>query len=90
MPTFLSTFPCNNNVEITIIEAMNVKVIAVVASCPARAMLRELKIIGQKHVSEKVDVGDDESLRIIIFSKALNNLLKHKKYQKLFRNIELE
>jgi DNA-binding transcriptional ArsR family regulator len=56
----------------------------------ATAMLRELKIIGQKHISEKVEVGDDESLRIIIFSKALNNLLKSKKYQKLFGNIELE
>jgi DNA-binding transcriptional ArsR family regulator len=56
----------------------------------ATVMLRELKIIGQKHISEKVEVGDDESLRIIIFSKALNSLLKRKKYQKLFRNLEIE
>ena len=54
----------------------------------AIAMLRELKIIGQKHTSEKVEVGDDESLRIRIFSEALNNLLKQKEYQKLFQNIE--
>jgi DNA-binding transcriptional ArsR family regulator len=56
----------------------------------ATAMLRELKIVGQRHSSEKVEVGDDESLRIGIFSEALDNLLKQKDCQNLFQNIKIE
>jgi DNA-binding transcriptional ArsR family regulator len=51
----------------------------------ANSMLRQLKIVGQKHTNEKVNPEDAESSRIEIYAEALNNLLKQKEYHMLFK-----
>lgn len=54
----------------------------------AEAMLRQLKIVGEKHTTEKAEVNETESLRIRIFAEALDNLVKQNEYHNLFQNIE--
>ena len=55
----------------------------------AEAMLRQIKIVGQRYTKEKSEGSETESLRIRIFAEALDNLVKLKKYRGLFQKIEL-
>jgi len=50
----------------------------------AIAMLKQLKIVGQKHVKD-VARGDAESLRVKIYAEALANLTKQKEWRNLFQ-----
>ena len=54
----------------------------------AKAMLRQLKVVGQRYVEEEAGDEDAESLRIRIFAEALGNLIKRNKYRSLFQNVE--
>jgi len=54
----------------------------------AEAMLRQLKIVGEKHTTEKAEVNETESVRIGIFAEALDNLVKQNEYRSLFQNLE--
>ncbi len=54
----------------------------------AKAMLRQLKIVGEKYTTEKAEVNETESLRIKIFAEALDNLIKRSKYGNLFQKEE--
>jgi len=49
----------------------------------AVAMLRQLKIVGQKHTKD-VTPKDAESLRVKIYADALSNLTKEKEWRSLF------
>ncbi len=49
----------------------------------AVAMLRQLKIVGQKHTKD-VAPKDAESLRVKIYAEALSNLTKEKEWRSLF------
>ena len=50
----------------------------------AEAMLRELKIIHQKHEKD-MTVEDADSLRVKIYAEALANIIKRKEWRGLFR-----
>jgi hypothetical protein len=50
----------------------------------AVAMLRQLKIVGQKHTKD-VAPKDAESLRVKIYAEALSNLTKEKEWRSLFQ-----
>jgi len=50
----------------------------------AIAMLKQLKIVGQKHVKDMAR-GDAESLRVKIYAEALANLTKQKEWRNLFQ-----
>ena len=50
----------------------------------ALAMLKELKIVGQKHMKDMAR-GDAESLRVKIYAEALANLTKKKEWHSLFQ-----
>ena len=50
----------------------------------AIAMLKQLKIVGQKHVKDMAR-GDAESLRVKIYAEALANLTKQKEWRSLFQ-----
>ena len=49
----------------------------------AMAMLKQLKIVGQKHLKDTAS-GDAESLRVKIYAEALANLTKQKEWDILF------
>jgi len=49
----------------------------------ALAMLKQLKIIGQKHLKDTIP-GEAESLRVKIYAEALANLTKQKEWRSLF------
>lgn len=46
----------------------------------AKAMLRQLKIVGEKHAEEQVQYKNSESLKVKIYAEALDNLVKQEKY----------
>ncbi len=50
----------------------------------AIAMLKQLKIVGQKHVKDMAR-GDAESLRVKIYAEALAHLTKQKEWRSLFQ-----
>jgi len=50
----------------------------------AIAMLKQLKIVGQKH-KEDMARGDAESLKVKIYAEALANLTKQKEWRNLFQ-----
>jgi DNA-binding transcriptional ArsR family regulator len=50
----------------------------------AVAMLRQLKIVGQKHTKDNAP-KDAESLRVKIYAEALSNLTKEKEWRSLFQ-----
>jgi len=50
----------------------------------ALAMLKQLKIVGQKHLKDAVP-GDAESLRVKIYAEALANLTKQEEWHNLFQ-----
>ena len=50
----------------------------------AIAMLKQLKIVGQKH-KEDIARGDAESLKVKIYAEALANLTKQKEWRNLFQ-----
>lgn len=50
----------------------------------ALAMLKQLKIVGQKHMKD-MSWGDAESLRVKIYAEALANLTKQKEWRSLFQ-----
>ncbi len=50
----------------------------------AVAMVKQLKIVGQKHVKDLAH-GDAESLRVKIYAEALANLTKQKEWHNLFQ-----
>ena len=50
----------------------------------AIAMLKQLKIVGQKH-KEDMARGDAESLKVKIYAEALANLTKQKEWHNLFQ-----
>ena len=50
----------------------------------AIAMLKQLKIVGQKHVKDMAR-GDAESLRVKIYAEALANLTQQKEWRSLFQ-----
>jgi len=50
----------------------------------AIAMLKQLKIVGQKHTKDMAH-GDAESLRVKIYAEALANLTKQKEWHSLFQ-----
>ena len=50
----------------------------------AKAMLKQLKIVGQKHIEDTAR-GDAESLRVKIYAEALANLTKQKEWRSLFQ-----
>lgn len=50
----------------------------------AVAMLRQLKIVGQRHIKDMTR-EDAESLRVKIYAEALANLTKQKEWHSLFR-----
>lgn len=50
----------------------------------AIAMLKQLKIVGQKHMKDMAR-GDTESLRVKIYAEALANLTKQKEWRSLFQ-----
>ncbi len=50
----------------------------------AIAMLKQLKIVGQKHMKDMAR-GDAESLRVKIYAEALANLTKQKEWRNLFQ-----
>jgi len=50
----------------------------------AIAMLKQLKIIGQKHKNDMTR-GDAESLKVKIYAEALANLTKQKEWRNLFQ-----
>jgi len=50
----------------------------------AVAMLKQLKIVGQKHEKEMIQ-EDDDSLRIKIHAEAFDNLIKQEKWRNLFQ-----
>ena len=50
----------------------------------ALAMLKQLKIVGQKHVKDVAE-ADAESLRVKIYAEALANLTKQKEWRSLFQ-----
>jgi len=50
----------------------------------AIGMLKQLKIVGQKHTDD-VAPEDAESLRIKIYAEALANLTKQKEWRSLFQ-----
>ena len=54
----------------------------------AEAMLTQLKIVAQKHATEKNKVTEAESLRIGIFAEALNNLVKEERFHSIFQKME--
>ena len=54
----------------------------------AEAMLAQLKIVAQKHATEKNKVTEAESLRIGIFAEALNNLVKEERFHSIFQKME--
>jgi len=52
----------------------------------AVAMLRQLKIVGQKHTKDMAP-KDAESLRVKIYAEALANLTKEKEWRSLFQQV---
>ena len=50
----------------------------------AAEMLRQLEIVGQKHIKEVIR-EDAESLRVKIYAEALANLTKQKEWRSLFQ-----
>lgn len=50
----------------------------------AIAMLKQLKIVGQKHIKDMAQ-GDAETLRVKIYAEALANLTKQKEWRNLFQ-----
>jgi DNA-binding transcriptional ArsR family regulator len=46
----------------------------------AKAMLRQLKVVGQRYVEEEVGDEDAESLRVKIYAEALANLTKKREW----------
>jgi len=50
----------------------------------AMAMLKQLKIVGQKHMKDMAR-GDAESLSVKIYAEALAGLTKHKEWRSLFQ-----
>jgi len=52
----------------------------------AIAMLKQLKIVGQKHMKD-VARGDAESLKVKIYAEALANLTKEKEWRNLFQRL---
>lgn len=50
----------------------------------ATAMLKQLKIVGQKHMKDMTR-EDAESLRVKIYAEALANLTKQKEWRNLFQ-----
>lgn len=50
----------------------------------AIAMLKQLKIVGQRHTKDTA-LEDAESLRVKIYAEALANLTKEKEWRSLFR-----
>jgi hypothetical protein len=50
----------------------------------AVAMLKQLKIVGQKHAKD-IAREDVESLRVKIYAEALSNLTKQKEWRSLFQ-----
>ncbi|MCZ2855686.1 MAG: winged helix-turn-helix domain-containing protein [Candidatus Bathyarchaeota archaeon] len=50
----------------------------------ALAMLKQLKIIGQKHIKDPAR-GDAESLRVKIYAEALANLTKEEEWHSVFQ-----
>jgi len=53
----------------------------------AKAMLRQLKVVGKKYTTEKGEVSEAESLRISIFAEALDNIVKGNEFRSLFQKI---
>ena len=51
----------------------------------AEAMLRQLKIVGQRHVEEEARNEDAESLIVKIYAEALASLTKQKEWYSIFR-----
>lgn len=51
----------------------------------AEAMLRQLKIVGQRHVEEEAKDEDVESLIVKIYAEALAGLTKQKEWRDVFR-----
>ena len=50
----------------------------------AMAMLKQLKIVGEKHIKDKIS-EEAESLRVKIYAEALANLTKQKEWRSLFQ-----
>ena len=46
----------------------------------AKAMMRQLKVVGQRYVEEEVGDEDPESLRVKIYAEALANLTKEREW----------
>ena len=46
----------------------------------AKVMLKQLKVVGQKHAKEKAGNKDAESLRVKIYAEALANLVKQREW----------
>ena len=53
----------------------------------AEAMLRQLRIVGERHVKEKIGDRDPETLRVKIYAEALANLTKEREWNNLFRKL---
>jgi len=51
----------------------------------AKAMLEQLKIVGQKHLKHKVEMEDSESLKVKIYAEALASLTKQKEWRSIFQ-----
>jgi DNA-binding transcriptional ArsR family regulator len=50
----------------------------------AKVMLRKLKFVGQKYVNKEIKENNLEFLRIKIYAEVLDNIIKEKKYKKIF------
>jgi len=50
----------------------------------AKAMLRQLKVVGQRHAKDVGEYKDAESLRVRIYAEALGNLIVKKEWHNLF------
>jgi len=51
----------------------------------AVAMMRQLKVVGERHTDEFVKDGDAETLRVKIYAEALANLTRQREWSKIFR-----
>ena len=51
----------------------------------AKAMLEQLKIVGQKHLKHEVEIENSESVKVKIYAEALANLTKQREWRSIFQ-----
>jgi len=52
----------------------------------AVAMMRQLKVVGERYAGEFVEDGDAETLRVKIYAEALANLTRQREWSKILRS----